>query len=171
MGAYRNPGGLDPMLAGVLGSVLTTWVTFVPCFLFIFVGAPWIEHLRGRQGLTAALSGITAAVVGVILNLAVWFSVHVLFVEVDEVRAARLRLLVPDWATLDVIALLITIGSFGALFLLRWGMIRTLLLAAALGLAYGWLGSGGGGGRFVATIAAFTPVASAASSRRPNTAH
>jgi chromate transporter len=140
MGAYRNPGGLDPMLAGVLGSVLTTWVTFVPCFLFIFVGAPWIEHLRGRQGLTAALSGITAAVVGVILNLAVWFSVHVLFAEVDEVRAAGLRLLVPDLATLDVAALLITIGSFGALFLLRWGMIPTLLLAAAAGLAYGWLG-------------------------------
>jgi chromate transporter len=140
MGAYRNPGGLDPMLAGVLGSVLTTWVTFVPCFLFIFVGAPWIEHLRGRQGLTAALSGITAAVVGVILNLAVWFSVHVLFAEVDEVRAAGLRLLVPDLATLDVVALLITIGSFAALFLLKWGMIRTLLLAAAAGLAYGWLG-------------------------------
>jgi chromate transporter len=140
MGAYRNPGSLDPMLAGVLGSVLTTWVTFVPCFLFIFVGAPWVEHLRGRQGLTAALSGITAAVVGVILNLAVWFSVHVLFTEVDEVRAAGLRLLVPDLATLNVAALLITIGSFGALFLLRWGMIRTLLLAAAAGLAYGWLG-------------------------------
>ncbi len=140
MGAYRNPGGVDPMLAGVLGSVLTTWVTFLPCFLFIFVGAPWIEHLRGRQGLTAALSGITAAVVGVILNLAVWFSVHVLFADVDEMRAAGLRLLVPDWPTMDVAALLITIGSFGALFLLRWGMIRTLLLAAAAGLAYGWLG-------------------------------
>jgi chromate transporter len=140
MGAYRNPGGLDPMLAGVLGSVLTTWVTFVPCFLFIFVGAPWIEHLRGRKGLTAALSGITAAVVGVILNLAVWFSVHVLFAEVGEVRAAGLRLLVPDLATLNVVALLITIGSFGALFLLKWGMMRTLLLAAAVGLAYGWLG-------------------------------
>jgi chromate transporter len=125
MGAYRNPGTLDPMLAGVLGSVLTTWVTFVPCFLFIFVGAPWIEHLRGRQGLTAALSGITAAVVGVILNLAVWFSLHVLFAEVGEVRAG-VRLLVPEWATLDVAALLITIGSFASLFVLKWGMIRTL---------------------------------------------
>jgi chromate transporter len=140
MGAYRNPGMLDPMLAGVLGSVLTTWVTFVPCFLFIFVGAPWIEHLRGRQGLTAALSGITAAVVGVILNLAVWFSIHVLFAEVGEARTAGVRLLVPDWATLDVAALLITIGSFVALFVLKWGMLRTLALAAAAGLAYGWLG-------------------------------
>jgi chromate transporter len=140
MGAYRNPGTLDPMLAGVLGSVLTTWVTFVPCFLFIFVGAPWIQHLRGRQGLTAALSGITAAVVGVILNLAVWFSIHVLFAEVNEVRTAGVRLLVPEWATLDAAALLITIGSFVALFVLRWGMLRTLALAAAAGLAYGWLG-------------------------------
>jgi chromate transporter len=140
MGAYRNPGTLDPMLAGVLGSVLTTWVTFVPCFLFIFVGAPWIQHLRGRQGLTAALSGITAAVVGVILNLAAWFSVHVLFAEVGEMRTAGVRILVPEWATLDVAALLITIASFGSLFVLRWGMIRTLLLAAAAGLAHGWLG-------------------------------
>jgi chromate transporter len=140
MGAYRNPGTLDPMLAGVLGSVLTTWVTFVPCFLFIFVGAPWIQHLRGRQGLTAALSGITAAVVGVILNLAVWFSIHVLFAEVGELRMAGVRLLVPEWATLDAAALLITIGAFAALFVLRWGMLRTLALAAAAGLAYGWLG-------------------------------
>jgi chromate transporter len=139
IGAYRNPGTLDPMLAGVLGSVLTTWVTFVPCFLFIFVGAPWIQHLRGRQGLTAALSGITAAVVGVILNLAVWFSIHVLFAEVDEVRGAGVRLLVPEWATLDAAALLITIGAFVALFVLKWGMLRTLALAAAAGLAYGWV--------------------------------
>jgi chromate transporter len=140
MGAYRNPGTLDPMVAGVLGSVLTTWVTFVPCFLFIFVGAPWIQHLRDREGLTAALSGITAAVVGVILNLAVWFSLHVLFAEVAEVRTAGVRLMVPEWATLDVAALLITVGSFVALFVLKWGLIRTLLLAAAIGILYGWLG-------------------------------
>ena len=136
LGAYRNPGTLDPMVAGLLGSVLTTWVTFVPSFLFIFVGAPWIEHLRGRKGLSAALSGITAAVVGVILNLAVWFSLHVLFAEVGEVRRAGVRLFVPDWATLDVVALLITLGAALALFGARWGMIRTLLLAAGAGLAY-----------------------------------
>ncbi|HEV2148727.1 MAG TPA: chromate efflux transporter [Longimicrobiaceae bacterium] len=140
MGAYRNPGGLDPMLAGVLGSALTTWVTFVPCFLFIFVGAPWIEHLRGRKGLTAALSGITAAVVGVILNLALWFALHVLFARVGEARHGPLRLLVPEWDTLDPAALLIAAGAFAALFLLRWGMIRTLLAAAAAGLLYSWLG-------------------------------
>jgi chromate transporter len=139
MGTYRDPGSLSPMLAGVLGSVLTTWVTFVPCFLFIFVGAPWIQHLRDRQGLTAALSGITAAVVGVILNLAVWFAIHVLFADVAELRTAGVRLLVPDWGTVDVAAVMITVGSLGALFLLRWGMIRTLLLAASAGLAYGLL--------------------------------
>jgi chromate transporter len=140
MGAYRNPGMLDPMVAGLLGSFLTTWVTFVPCFLFIFVGAPWIEHLRGHVGLTAALSGITAAVVGVILNLAVWFSLHVLFAELHEVRAYGMRLLVPEWATIDPAALLITLGSFASLFLLKWGMIPTLLLAAGAGLLYGWIG-------------------------------
>jgi chromate transporter len=92
MGAYRNAGGMDPVLAGILGSILTTWVTFVPCFLFIFVGALWIEHLRGNKALTAALSGITAAVVGVVLNLSVWFSLHVLFAEVGEVDFLGARL-------------------------------------------------------------------------------
>ena len=79
MGAYRNPGLLDPMLAGVLGAALTTWVTFVPCFLWIFLGGPYIESLRGNNSLSAALSAITAAIVGVILNLAVWFGLHVAF--------------------------------------------------------------------------------------------
>ena len=84
MGAFRNPGSLDPMVAGVLGSIVTTWVTFVPCFLWIFLGAPYIEYLRGKKSLSTALSGITAAIVGVILNLALWFSLHTLFAEVNE---------------------------------------------------------------------------------------
>jgi chromate transporter len=134
--ALRDPGALDPMLAGVLGAVLTTWVTFVPCFIFIFAGAPWIERLHGRHGLNAALAGITAAVVGVILNLAVWFSVHVLFRTVHELRVPPLRLLVPEWRSLDPAALLITAGAFAALFLLRWGMLRTLGAAALAGLLY-----------------------------------
>jgi chromate transporter len=134
MAAYRNAGALDPMAAGLLGSILTTWVTFLPCFLFIFAGAPWIEHLRGRRGLTAALSGITAAVVGVILNLALWFSLHVLFAVVAEVHAGPVRLLIPELRTLDVAALLITIGAFLALFRLRLGIVWTLLLAAGAGL-------------------------------------
>lgn len=89
MGAYRHPGTLDPMVAGILGSVITTWVTFVPCFLWIFLGAPFIEALRGKRWLNAGLSTITAAVVGVVLNLAIWFALHTLFAEVDEPRWAR----------------------------------------------------------------------------------
>jgi chromate transporter len=139
MATYRNPGSLDPLLAGVLGSVLTTWVTFVPCFLFIFAGAPWIEHLQRRESLTAALSGITAAVVGVILNLAIWFGVHVLFADVAERRFAGMRLLVPDIATIDPAAVAITLLSFVLLFVLKRGIVTTLLVAAAVGVAYGVL--------------------------------
>ena len=84
MGAYRNPGDLPPLAAGVLGAVITVWVTFVPCFLWIFLGAPYIEKLHGRRLLNSALSTITAAVVGVVLNLAIWFMIHTLFTDVWE---------------------------------------------------------------------------------------
>lgn len=84
MGAFRNPGELPPLLAGVMGATITVWVTFVPCFLWIFLGAPYIEKLRGSRMLSSALSAITAAVVGVILNLAIWFMIHTLFSEVHE---------------------------------------------------------------------------------------
>ena len=79
LGAYRNPGDLDPWVAAVLGALLTTWVTFVPSFLFIFLGAPYVERLRGNRALGAALTAITAAVVGVIANLALYFTTHTLF--------------------------------------------------------------------------------------------
>src|SRR6185437_15328524 len=85
MAAYRDPGSLSPMLAGTLGGLLATWVTFTPCFLWIFLGAPFIEVLRGNRALNGALSTITAAVVGVILNLAIWFGVHALFRQVRPV--------------------------------------------------------------------------------------
>ena len=136
LGAYRHPGGLDPLLAGILGSAVTTWVTFVPCFLWIFLGAPYIEVLRGKRGLSAALTGITAAVVGVILNLAVWFSLHTLFGEVDEVRRAGVRLLVPVWGTLDPAALGIAVFAFLALFWWKLGMLKTLAASAAMGLVW-----------------------------------
>jgi chromate transporter len=86
MAAFRDAGGLPPMLAGTLGGLLATWVTFAPCFLWIFLGAPFIEKLRGNKSLSAALSAITAAVVGVILNLALWFAIHVVFHDVRPVR-------------------------------------------------------------------------------------
>jgi chromate transporter len=135
MGAYRAGLGIDPMLAGVLGAILTTWVTFVPCFLWIFLGAPYIEYLRGNHRLTSALSAITAAVVGVVLNLAVWFSLHTIFGEVGEVHAYGLRLYVPDLPTLDPAAAAIAAGAFFAMFRLRWSMLRTLGISAAVGAA------------------------------------
>ncbi|HUF37573.1 MAG TPA: chromate efflux transporter [Anaerolineales bacterium] len=136
MGAYRNPGGLSPMAAGILGSILTTWVTFVPCFIWIFLGAPYIEHLRGNRSLSAALSSITAAVVGVVLNLGVWFSLNVLFATVDERSWGPVRLYIPDLATLDWVSLLIAGGAFLALFRFKVSMLWTLAGAAAVGLAY-----------------------------------
>jgi chromate transporter len=134
LGAYRQPAPLEPLAAGLLGAVVTVWVTFVPCFLWIFAGAPYIEWLRGRRGPSAALAAITAAVVGVILNLAVWFAVHVLFAQVDERRVDGLRILVPELSTLDPWALALSLGAFVALFGLRLGMIRTLLATAIVGM-------------------------------------
>jgi chromate transporter len=134
LGAYRHPGGLDPLLAGVLGSIVTTWVTFVPCFLWIFLGAPYIEALQGNRRLSGALSAITAAVVGVICNLALWLGLHVLFGRVQEVRALGGTWAVPELVTLDVLSTVLALGSAVALLRFKTGMIRTLLVCAGLGL-------------------------------------
>ncbi|WP_142847624.1 chromate efflux transporter [Telmatospirillum sp. J64-1] len=135
MAAYRNPGMLDPMVAGVFGALITTWVTFAPCFLWIFLGGPYIESLRGNKNLSAALSAITAAVVGVILNLALWFGLHVLFAEVGEWRGFGLRLLLPDPATLDVPSALLAVAAFLALWRLKANMILVLAVSAVAGTA------------------------------------
>ncbi|HYO45889.1 MAG TPA: chromate efflux transporter [Gemmatimonadota bacterium] len=140
MGAFRNPGALDPMVAGVIGSVVTTWVTYVPCFLWIFVGAPYIERLRGRRNLTAALSAITAAVVGVILNLAVWFSIRTLFGATDQLSRWGLELDVPVWSTVDPLALAIAAGAAVSLFRFRRGILETMAAAAVMGIAARLLG-------------------------------
>ncbi len=134
MGAYRSPAPLDPISGGVLASLITTWVTFVPCFLWIFLGAPYIEYLRGNRWLNAALSTVTAAVVGVILNLAAWFSLHTLFATVDEVRWLGMRLLAPDFRTLDPISLGISLAAFLALFRLKIGMLPVLAASSFAGL-------------------------------------
>ncbi|MFB3134745.1 MAG: chromate efflux transporter [Rhodospirillales bacterium] len=136
MGAYRNPGVLDPMVAGFLGAMITTWVTFVPCFLWIFLGAPYIEALRGHQSLSAALSAITAAVVGVVLNLAAWFGLHVVFTEVNEVRMLGMKLQVPVWETIDIAALALAVAALVAMLRFKVGMIPTLFVSAALGVIY-----------------------------------
>ncbi len=136
LGAYRNPGPLWPMAAGVLGSLVTVWVTFVPCFLWIFLGAPYIEALRGNRSLHAALSCITAAVVGVVLNLSVWFAVHTLFAEVLEHRVGVLRLLVPVWSSIDLAATTLAAFSMIAMFRFHLSMPRTLAASAALGMLW-----------------------------------
>ena len=133
MGAYRNPGTLDPLLAGILGSILTTWVTFVPCFFWIFLGAPYIERLRGNRLLSAALSAITAAVVGVILNLAVWFSLHTLFAEVSTQHFMGVRLLTPDIGTIRIPALAIAVVACLMTFYWKRGMAITLATCCLLG--------------------------------------
>ena len=134
LGAYRNAGALDPMVSGIIGSIVTTWVTFAPCFLFIFVGAPYVEYLRENRALSAALSGITAAVVGVVLNLAVWFSLHTLFGEVRTVEIGVADLLIPLFATLDWRAVLIAGGAMVAMFRYKVGMLPTLGAAALVGV-------------------------------------
>lgn len=136
LGAYRNPGMLDPLLAGTLGALLTTWVTFVPCFLWIFLGAPYIETLRGNRALSASLSAITAAVVGVILNLAVWFALHVMFGTVDTVHKFGATLQVPDFSTLEPGALLLTLAALVAMLRYKVGMLTTLATSALLGTLY-----------------------------------
>jgi chromate transporter len=136
LGAYRNPEPFGPLLAGVLGSLVTVWVTFVPCFLWIFLGAPYIEHLRGNRLLSSALSTITAAVVGVILNLAVWFGLHVAFATVTETHVLGMHVPIPDLATARYASIAIAAGAFFALFRMGWGTIRTLAVCTAAGTVY-----------------------------------
>jgi chromate transporter len=137
MGAFRSPGELNPYVAGVLGGLLTTWVTFTPCFLWIFLGAPYIEALRGNRALSAALAAITAAVVGVILNLAVWFGLHVLFREVNEVRwLGALTVDVPVLSTIDLASLVLTLAAVAAVFRFNIGMIPVLLACSGAGVVY-----------------------------------
>lgn len=133
LGAFRDAGGLDPFTAGLLASVVATWVTFVPCFLWIFVGAPYIEALRDNKALSAALSAITAAVVGVVLNLAVWFALHVVFAEVNVLHGYGVKIQVPVLASLDAGSLVLAVGAFVAMLRFRIGMIPVIVASAALG--------------------------------------
>ena len=135
LGAYRDPGGLDPWVAAVLASLLTTWVTFVPCFVLIFLGVPYVERLRGNRSLSAALTGITAAVAGVIANLAVYFTLHTLFARTVTVGAGPVRLELPDPATLRPVAVGIALLAAFLLFRRSWSVLRTLGVCAAAGLA------------------------------------
>ena len=142
MAAFRAPGVLSPLLAGALGGLLATWVTFTPCFLWIFVGAPYIEHLRGNKLLSGALSAITAAVVGVVLNLAVWFAIHLAFRVTMPLRGYGISLDAPVLNSLDVWSVLVAIGAAIAIFRFKIGMLPTLALACVSGIALHALGLG-----------------------------
>lgn len=140
LGAYRGATGIDPLLAGTLGGLLATWVTFTPCFLWIFLGAPFIERLRGNMAVSGALSAITAAVVGVVLNLAVWFALHTLFRTTVPVIAGPIGFDAPVPASIDPWALALACAAMLAVFALRAGVITTLLATSATGIALHLLG-------------------------------
>ena len=136
MGAYRFPGGLDPVVAGVLGATATVWATFAPCFLWIFLGAPFIEQLRGNRALNGALSAVTAAVVGVILNLAVSFGIVALFESIRQRELLSVTYPVPALDSVDVFAALLAIAGFVALWKYRLNVLWVVGSSALAGLAY-----------------------------------
>jgi len=124
MGAWQHPEGLPPVIAATLGALLTTWATFTPCFLWIFVGGPHIEQLRGNEKLTNALSAVTAAIVGVILNLAVWFALRVFF---------------PSAGVIDWFAIVLCAAAFVAMLRYKIDIIPAVLASGVLGLIYKFL--------------------------------
>jgi chromate transporter len=134
LGAYRHPGSLDPWLAAVLASLLVVWVTFVPCFLFIFLGAPYVERLRGNAALAAALTGVTAAIVGVIANLAFYFAAHTLFSDTRRWGWEHLGLLLPVWDSYVWESFAVLAVALVLVFRWRWSVLRTLGACALLGL-------------------------------------
>ncbi len=136
LAAWREPGAMPPLLAATLGGLLTTWVTFTPCFLWIFLGAPFVEAMRANKALGAALGAITAAVVGVILNLAVWFALHVLFARVVQVHWLGASIDVPVPSSVDLPSLVFAIAAAVAIFRFGMGMIPVLAASALAGMIY-----------------------------------
>jgi chromate transporter len=134
LAAFRDAGGMEPLVAGILGGVLATWVTFAPCFAWIFLGAPWMERLRGNLALAAALGAVTAAVVGVILNLSVWFALHVVFAETATLVAGPFRLVLPVVGSLDPVAAGLSLLALVAAFRLKMGVPAMIGLWALAGV-------------------------------------
>jgi chromate transporter len=134
MAAFRVPGTLSPLLAGALGGLLATWVTFVPCFLWIFLGAPYVEKLRANKALSAALGAVTAAVVGVVLNLAIWFAIHTVFRMTVAVNSFGLTFDAPLLSSVNVASLLLALAAAIAIFRIKVGMIPTLIGCCAAGV-------------------------------------
>jgi len=133
LAGHGAPGGLSPVLSGVLASLVVVWVTFCPCFLWIFVGAPYLEAVRRNRRLAGALSAITACVVGVIAHLTVWFAMHTLFARVDVVRTLGMDLSLPEPSSLRISSLLLALLALLLLLRLRRGMLTTLAVCAGLG--------------------------------------
>jgi chromate transporter len=140
MAAFRDPGTLSPMVAGTLGGLLATWVTFTPCFLWIFLGAPFIEVLRGNTALNGAMSAITAAVVGVVLNLAIWFALHLVFHQVTPVHGYGFNFDMPVFSSVDPWALALSVAAIVAIFRFKVGMIATLIACSAIGIVLHFAG-------------------------------
>lgn len=134
LGAWREAGQGSSLLLASAGALLTTWVTFLPCFLWIFAGAPYVEKLRSHRALAAALSAITAVVVGVIANLALWFAFNFLFTQTERVQQFGLDMLVPTLSSIALPNLLLTLVAFAMLFVLRWHMLLILGSCALLGM-------------------------------------
>jgi chromate transporter len=134
LGAYTHPGDLNPWLAGTIAALLTTWVTFVPSFLFIFLGAPYLERLRANHTLSAAMTGITAAVVGVIASLGVYFATHTLFTGTSAITWGPISLAIPAIEQIRPSAAAITLVALALIFRLRWPVPRTLATCAGLGV-------------------------------------
>ncbi|KRF37875.1 chromate transporter [Nocardioides sp. Soil805] len=140
VGAYRAPGDLDPWVAALIAALLVTWVTFVPCFLFILLGAPYVERLRGNRTLSTALTGITAAVVGVIASLAVFFALHTIFGDTTRITTGPLDFEVPVLDTIRWAAVAITALGCALIFWRGWSVLRTLGTCALAGIVLGLLG-------------------------------
>jgi chromate transporter len=135
LAAYRDAGALPLLLAGTLGGLLATWVTFVPCFLWIFAGAPYVETLRSNRALAAALAAITAAVVGVILNLAIWFAVHVIFSQTRSIALGPLNFDAPVFSSVNLWAAALSLAAMIAMFVFKVRMIPVLAVCATAGIA------------------------------------
>ncbi|MFU8822422.1 MAG: chromate efflux transporter [Gammaproteobacteria bacterium] len=134
LAAWRDAAPFDPVMAGLLASVVATWATFAPCFVWIFVGAPWVDRLLGRPRLSGAMAGVGAAVVGAVLNLSLWFALHVLFERIETLQLGPLRILVPAFSTLDLASALFAAGALALLAWRGWGMLAVLGLAASAGM-------------------------------------
>ncbi len=139
LAAYRQGGGV-PVVMGILGALVVLWATFAPCFLWIFAGAPYIERIASMPRLKSALSAITAAVVGVVLNLSVWFALHVLFREVSDVTYGPLHTSVPAVTSLDWRAALLALLAAVLLFRMHASMLAVLGISGALALVMSWIG-------------------------------